>query len=881
MAAAGIAGPRFFLSYRREDAAGHAGRLSDHLLDRFGVGSVFVDVDSIEAGADFTAEIERAITGADAVLVVIGPGWLDARTSSGSRRLEEPGDFVRREVEAALGSETRVIPVLVGGATMPTEAELPETITAFARRNAVELLDRRWREDVDGLVDVLEGRVRGGLGNLPPQPSPFVGRERELAELTELLRREEIRILTLIGPGGIGKTSLAIRAAAKAAHTYPGGAWLIELASVTDPDLVLVEVARVLEVRTASEGTLMDAIAGRLSHARTLVVLDNLEQLLPAVSAPIAQLSAAAPSLNLIVTSRQRLHVRAEREFPLETLGEVAAIDLFVERARSSGAGISLSDEAQRKAVAAVCARLDGLPLAIELAASRTRVLDPHAMLSRLEHRLALLTGGARDLPARQQTIRATIDWSYELLSPADQQLFARLSVFAGGWTLEAAEAVCADPGRGDEVLEGLESLQAGSLIHRQEVGGRPRSIALETVREYAAELLEAAGGFEELSIRHAEHFLSEAESIHAELRGPEPEGWFGRLEPELANFRAAVHSSLARGDVTLALRLVATLMASLQPCGRIQEARAVGLDEVLARSEGVRNHDRADALAAAGSLHLFLGSLETSRSLLEEAVELAREVEDPRTLSLAMSHLGWARAAQGLDDEETGALGEEAVRAARTLGDPWVLAETLNDLSCAASEGGHSSRAVAAGEESLQLCRSIPFLPGVSDSLINLGWLAVLDEDYSTAVRYLQESLDVSRRVSQREHAIIAQGNLALAHLLNEEPEPGERLLRETIRLCREMGDRRTGQEALIGLAGAAVQVGAWSRAAWLAGASEAQLTELELAPGIDPRIRERYLPAARAALGDARYEQEYERGRRASFDDAVAYALDEVRAT
>jgi predicted ATPase len=867
-----------FLSYRREDSAGHAGRLADNLLDRYGAGSVFMDVESIEAGADFTEAISRAIAGADAVLVVIGPGWLDSAGPEGARRIDAEADFVRREIEGALAAETRVIPVLVGGATMPAEEGLPPSIAALARRNAIELQDRRWREDVDALIDVLEGRGKGTLGNLPAQPTPFLGRDLEVAEVVDLLQRPDVRLVTITGPGGIGKTRLAIQAAAQRAHVYEGGTWFVELAALTDPELVLVEVARILEVRGSEDGSLITALAQRLSRVRTLLVLDNLEHLLPDAAATLAELSAAAPSSSLLVTSRQRLDVRAEREISLGVLEDDEAVDLFVGRAEASGANVTELDGGQRQTIAEICARLDRLPLAIELAAARTRMLEPAVMLRKLERRLPLLTGGAWDLPARQRTVRAAIDWSFELLSPADRQLFARLSVFAGGWTLEAAEAICADEGGMLDILEGMESLERISLIQREEHGSARRFRQLATVREYASELRQGTDEFGAVSIRHARYHLAEAEAIHAELLGPHPGAWFERFEPELGNFREAITASLTLGDVLLAVKITAALTASLLPCGYIQEARAVGLDDVLARSAGIRTPEVVTIAIAAGTSHLLLGDLVRSRSLLEHAIELASEIDDPKARASAMSRLCWARAAQNDWSDETFALGEEAVRAVRELGDPMLLAETLNDLSCAYAERGFSSRAVSLGEESLRLRRSSTYAPGIADSLINLGWLMVLNEDFSGAVKYLEEGLEVAADIFQKQHAIIARSSLGLAHLMDAEPEPAERLLLETLRLCREVGDRRTGQEALIGLAGVAALTGAWARAAWLAGAAMTQMTESGAAPGLDPRIRERYLPDARRALGRERYEDAYEQGRLASFDLAVAYALGDV---
>ena len=541
---------RYFLSYRRDDSPGHAGRLADHLLSRFGAGSVFLDVESIEAGADFTAEIADAIARSDAVLIVIGPSWLDAREASGARRLNDPDDFVRTEVRAALDADVRLIPVLVGGASMPGESDLPDAIGGLARRNALELLDRRWREDVDRLVDVLEGRHSTQAGNLPMSATPFLGRQRELAGVLDLLRKDDMRLLTLTGPGGIGKTRLAIQAAFRLAYAYLGGVWFVGLAGLTDPALVLSQIARDVGVSERPDRTLLEAIAERFQRDRALLVIDNVEQLLPDAAEPIADLCNAAPSLDVVVSSREPLRVSAEHEFPVDPLAEEEAIVLFADRARAFRPDFAIGSQDERRSIAEICTRLDRLPLAIELAAARTKVLSIAQIRDRLEQRLPLLTGGARDAPARQRTLRATIAWSYDMLSDEEKVLFQNLAVFAGGCDVEAAEAVC------DAALNTIQLLIERSLLRQAgEPGEESRYVMLETVREFALERLDERPDAVQHHLRHAEYFLRLTETAD-EHRTSELH-WLQRLDTDHDNIRAALGWSLTGADPMLPLRLV------------------------------------------------------------------------------------------------------------------------------------------------------------------------------------------------------------------------------------------------------------------------------------------------------------------------------------
>src|SRR5829696_9145885 len=381
------------------------------------------------------------------------------------------------------------------------------------------------------------------LNNLPVQPTPLVGREREVSEVAERVRSEEVRLLTLIGPGGTGKTRLGLQAAADLLEEFSDGVFFVALATITEPELVASTIARALGVKESAEQSLMESLKNYLRDRRLLLVLDNFEQVLR--GAPlVGELMGACPKLKVLATSRISLRLYGEQEYlvpplalpdprvmlPLEVLTHYEAVKLFGQRVRAVKSDFEVTTE-NAPAVAEICARLDGLPLAIELAAARVKVLTPQKMLDRLSDRLKLLTGGARDLPERQRTLRATMEWSHALLEEGERALFARLSVFAGGRTLEAIEAVCnADGTLPIDVLDGVESLVDKSLLREEEgVGGEPRFVMLETVHEYTREKLEESGEAEELRRRHAQYFLALAEEAEPDLKGPRQYTWVER----------------------------------------------------------------------------------------------------------------------------------------------------------------------------------------------------------------------------------------------------------------------------------------------------------------------------------------------------------------
>src|ERR687898_1231223 len=411
------------------------------------------------------------------------------------------------------------------------------------------------------------------LNNLPNQPTPLLGREREVSEITDLLRRADVRLLTLTGTGGTGKTRLALQSAAELIDEFEDGVFLVALAPISDPALVASTVAGALSVSESAGRPLKEDLRDLLSTKELLLVLDNFEQVVDAAPL-VGELLSGCPGLKVLATSRISLRIYGEHEYavrplelpdpdhlpPIETLRQYEAIRFFTERARAANAHFSLTNE-NALAVAEICARLDGLPLAIELAAARIKLLSPQAMCSRVSNPLKFLTGGARDLPERQRTLRGAIAWSHALLDEGEQVLFARLSVFSDGCALEAVEAIC-DP-VGDlfvDVLEGLSSLLDKSLLRQEEMVEEPRFVMLETIREYARERLELSGEAEEIRRLHAEYFLALAEQGASEQQGPEETAWLERLDLEHDNMRAALSWMLESEEAEPGLRLAGAL---------------------------------------------------------------------------------------------------------------------------------------------------------------------------------------------------------------------------------------------------------------------------------------------------------------------------------
>jgi predicted ATPase/transcriptional regulator with XRE-family HTH domain len=774
------------------------------------------------------------------------------------RRLREAAGLTQEELAERAGLTRKAISVLERGErkrpyphTVRSLADalgLPEDeraslLAAVPRREQGNLTSYRPEEEPSPIAPAADV-----VPTLPAPPTPLVGRERELEEVGRFLASPQTRLLTLTGTGGVGKTRLAIEAVRESAGLFPDGAVFVALAPLGDHDLVLPTVAQSLGLRETGGPSPREVLRTYLREKRFLLALDNFEHVLEAAG-ELAALIEACQGMTVLATSRAPLRIRGEQEYPVEPLAlpastvspaaqevsESSSGYLFAERARATSPAFEITDE-NASAVAAICWRLSGLPLALELAAAKTRFLDPEVLLSRLDR--ALSAGWVRDVPERQRTMRSTLDWSHDLLSGGEKALFRRLSVFAGGFTLEAGEKVGASERVVDaeEVLELLGRLTEQSLvIVTQEPNTGTRYGMLEPVRQYALEKLEESGEAGEVRLRHAGYYLALAEEAEPHIKGHEQVAWLDRLEAENDNLRAAIGRSLEAGEAQTAARFGWALGMYWVMRARREEGRLL-MEQTLAQGSNLSARTRARALFA---LALCVnGSREDQRlmAISEESAALFRREGDRHGEAYALLVLSFAALQLGELDRAERVL-EESLDGFREHGDEWGSAHSLNHLAVASLRRG----------------------------------------DYPRAARYGEEARAVTRRSGDRLGANVALHLLAQAAWASDEPGRAARYFREALVPASESADKTSSAYCIQGLAAVAEARGEPQRAARLLGAAQALLKAAGVPVYVttDHDLHQRVTSATRERLGEQAWTVAHDEGRAMGFEEAVAYAL------
>jgi predicted ATPase/DNA-binding CsgD family transcriptional regulator len=728
--------------------------------------------------------------------------------------------------------------------------------------------------------------------NLPTQATPFIGREKEVATVCDLLCREDVRLLTLTGVGGTGKTRLALRVAAELCDLFTHGVYFVNLAPISDPDFVVPTIAQTLGIREVADQLLLEHLREELQQKHLLLVLDNFEQVMSAAQ-EVIDLLAGCPKLKVLVTSREVLRVRAEYEFAvpplaipdptrlpeLAALSHYAAVALFIQRAQAVQPDFQLTP-VNAHVIAEICVRLDGLPLAIELAATRVKLLSPQALLARLNQRMQILTSGARDAPMRHQSLRNTIAWSYDLLTAEEQRLFRRLSVFVGGCTLESVEGVCAslDGNEGaTSVLDSVASLINKSLLQQTRLEEHePRLLMLETIREYGLETLATSGEMENTRQAHAGYFLTLAEEAQAEISGPQQAVWLERLELEHGNLRAALQWSLEQGEVdqtmAIALRFSRALAGFWKTRGHYSEGRTF-LKRVLAGSGGNKTSLRAEALNIAAGLAAAQGDYGESEMLGQESLELSRQLEDTRNITTSLFVL--ADVAVDKDDLLTArALMEEALALSRELGDKKGVAKALFELGWQTKNQEQYPRARVLLEEALAMHRELGDTGAIAHTLFQLAEVLYRVQGNSATVHsLLEESRALFREVGDKEgtaYVFDLSGEIALNQ---GDLQAARSLFEAAFALYREIGDQPAMSWTLYGLAFGAIALGEFEWAAQLWGAAEAMReAKGSFIPSVERAKYEGSVAAVRSRLGEETFAAAWSLGRNMTPEQALA---------
>jgi predicted ATPase/class 3 adenylate cyclase/Tfp pilus assembly protein PilF len=733
--------------------------------------------------------------------------------------------------------------------------------------------------------------LTGPNHNLPMSRTAFIGREKEIVQVQFLV--ETSRLVTLTGFGGVGKTRLSLQVAHALLEDFAEGVWWVELAPISDPDRIVDAIAEVLSVPEQPDRQLIETLENTLCQDKRLLVLDNCEHLIEACASLADRLLRNCSELHILASSREPLHVEGEVTLRVPTLSlpkfdcadvedllDSEAARLFLERARTALPEFELT-ETNCQAVQQVCEQLDGIPLAIELAAARVPVMQVSQIAARLDQVFRVLTSGSRTAMPRQQTLQATIDWSYQLLSQEERGLFERLSIFGGGWTLEAAEAVCSDQDIDEYlVLELLTNLTDKSLVmldRRPDREGRYRF--LETIHQYTRQKLEGAGQVNNFSRRHLSYYLDNAEKNAKGLVGDDQIGALNRMEGEADNFRTALSWSLAAPDTSEeSVRLVVALGEFWLLRGNLHEGRQ-WLSAVLSQEETCAYPaERAKALHLAAMMAYRQSDYAASKAAWEESLQISREIGESGRRGVHLALTGLGNVATEVGDYETAPqLFTEALEITRQLGDVSSQADVLRNLGWAAMRPGDYQLASDYLEEALVLFRGLNHKVGLASTLSGLGEMALRQGDLNRAQSLVEESLELRRELDDKWGIGASLGTLGWAALSGEDYERAQQILGESLSVRQELGDKGGIAWCLEKLALTAQYLGQQQRAARLYGAASAIRSSIDSV--IDPADLSAYeqnIAALKGALGAQDYSAFWAEGQAMTLDEAVAAALE-----